>query len=462
MISNVKKKFNRFNKQLVIDKYLPHNFLAEKMILSCLLINYESIETALQTLPTTAFYFKNHQEIYKAILKMYQNQTKIDALTLLSFLQDNGVLEKIGGVKVLIELVNQVPNVIYLEEYIRLVKDKFIRRSLIKLGYEAINSGYITSVPLENILNDFEIKLFNLTNEIKSPKLVSSADVLNNIFLTLKDKLSNPGFSGLSSGFYDLDCLIQGFQKSDLIIIAGRPSMGKTALSLNLALNVIKNENLPVLFFSLEMSKEQIMYRLLAMETNINQMRLKSGCLSDEDWLKLTQMIKIVAKFPFFVDDTSNPSIQDIRSRLKTILFEQNKIGLVIIDYLQLMQNPKLKPENRVQELSQITRQLKNIAREFDVPIIALSQLSRNVENRIDKRPILSDLRESGSIEQDADLILMLYRNNPLILNDGTQQNYDIQIIELIIAKQRNGPIGAVKLQFDSKQNKFSDFELMD
>ena len=448
------------NKSLIdpIDTYLPHNFLAEKMILSCLLINSEAIEMVLQTLPRNAFYFRNHQEIYKAIIQMYENQITVDALTLVTFLQDNGILERVGGVKVLIELLTQVPNLIYLEEYIRLVKDKFIRRSLIKLGYEAINSGYVTNVPLENILNDFEIKLFNLTNEIKAPKLFSSAEVLNNIFLELKEKFLNPTLSGLSSGFYDLDCFIQGFQKSDLIIIAGRPSMGKTALSLNIALNIIKNENLPVLFFSLEMSKEQILYRLLAMETNINQMRLKSGRLSEEDWLKLTKIIKIVAKIPFFVDDTSNLSIQDIRSRLKTILFEQNKIGLVIIDYLQLMQNSKLKTENRVQELSQITRSLKNMAREFNIPIIALSQLSRNVENRIDKKPILSDLRESGSIEQDADLILMLYQSNNYTSNTKSKDE-NSQLIELIIAKQRNGPIGTVKLKFDSTQNKFFDFE---
>ena len=460
MVSNAKQKFHKFNQQLVIDKYLPHNFLAEKMILSCLLINYEAIETTLQILPFHAFYFKNHQEIYKAISEMYKTQTKVDALTLVSFLQENGTLEKIGGVKVVIELITQVPNLIYLDDYIRLVKDKFIRRSLIKLGYEAINSGYITNVPLENILNDFEIKLFNLTNEITPSTLCSSAEVLNDIFLKLKEKLANPGLSGLSSGFYDLDCLIQGFQQSDLIIIAGRPSMGKTALSLNLGLNVIKNDNLPVLFFSLEMSKEQIMYRVLAMETNINQIRLKSGRLSDDDWLKLTKIIKMVAKFPFFVDDTSSLSIQDIRSRLKTILFEQNKIGLVIIDYLQLMQNPKGKMENRVQELSQITRQLKNLAREFNVPVIALSQLSRNVENRIDKKPILSDLRESGSIEQDADLILMLSQNHNLMPPSGTNQNDDFQLLELIIAKQRNGPLGTIKLKFDSKHNKFYDFEL--
>lgn len=459
MSSTAKQKFNESNEQFLIDTYLPHNFLAEKMILSCLLLNYEAIEIAFQTLPQNAFYFKNHQEIYKAIIEMYENQITVDAFTLVTFLQDNGVLEKVGGIKVLIELVTQIPNFMYLEEYIRLVKDKFIRRSLIKLGYEVINSGYITNIPLENILNDFETKLFNLTNKINSPKLFSSAEVLNEIFLELKEKVLQPTFTGLSSGFYELDSFIQGFQKSDLIIIAGRPSMGKTALSLNIALNIIKNENLPVLFFSLEMSKEQIMYRLLAMETNINQMRLKSGRLSEEDWFKLTKMIKVVAKFPFFVDDTSTLSIQDIRSRLKTIFFEQNKIGLVIIDYLQLMQTPKLQTENRVQELSQITRLLKNMAREFNIPIIALSQLSRNVENRVDKKPILSDLRESGSIEQDADLILMLSQSNNYSSKDSLNQNQDYQLIELIIAKQRNGPIGIVKLKFDSTQNKFFNFE---
>jgi len=460
MSSTAKQNFNLDNKQLLIEKYLPHNFLAEKMILSCLLMNYEAIEITFRTLPRNAFYFRNHQEIYKAIMQMYKNEMTVDGLTLFSFLQDNGTLEKVGGVKVLVELVSQIPNLIYLEEYIRLVKDKFIRRSLIKLGYEAINSGYITNVPLENILNDFEIKLFNLTNEIKAPKLFSSGEILTDIFSELKEKFLNPTPSGLASGFYDLDCCIQGFQKSDLIILAGRPSMGKTALSLNIALNIIKNENLPVLFFSLEMSKEQIMYRLLSMETNITQMRLKSGRLSQEDWVKLTKIIKIMAKFPFFVDDTSNLAIQDIRSRLKTILFEQNKIGLVIIDYLQLMQTPQSKIETRVQELSQITRFLKNTAREFNIPIIALSQLSRNVENRIDKKPILSDLRESGSIEQDADLILMLYQNSKQ--KEFSEKNQDTQLIELIIAKQRNGPIGKVKLKFAATQNKFFDIDTND
>lgn len=444
-------KFTSATEKMRIEKCLPHNFLAEKMVLNCLLINSESIEITLQTLPIEAFYFINHQEIYKAITFMYKNKTSIDILTISTFLQDNGLLKKIGGIKVLIELISQIPNLVYLEEYIRLIKDKFIRRLLIQLGYEAINSGYVTNIPLEIILADFENKLLNLTNQIKTQKLLTSAELLNNVFLELKTKSLNPSLYGLASGFYDLDSLTQGFQKSDLIIIAGRPSMGKTALGLNITLNIIKNSKLPILFFSLEMSKEQIMYRLLSIETNISQNRLRSGKLYQDDWIKITKVIKIMSKLPIFIDDNPTLSIQDIRSKIKTIIFEQSQIGLIIIDYLQLMQNLKSKIENRVQELSQLTRTLKTVAREFNIPIIALSQLSRNVENRIDKKPILSDLRESGSIEQDADLVLMLYRNN--YYEQTNNPNYSIT--ELIIAKQRNGPIGTIKLKFDERRTKF-------
>lgn len=453
------EQFPKPNRQILVEKYLPHNFLAEKMVLNCLLINSESIEITLKTLSVEAFYFKNHQEIYKAITLMYKNKSPIDIITLSTFLQDNGLLEKIGGIKVLTELISQIPNIVYLEEYIRLIKDKFLRRLLIKLGYEAINSGYITNIPLETILNDFENKVFNITNEIKTQKLFSSAELLNNIFFELKKKSLNNSLSGLASGFHDLDSLTQGFQRSDLIIIAGRPSMGKTALSLNIALNIIKNLKLPVLFFSLEMSKEQIMYRLLSIETNIIQSKLRSGKLNQTDWTKLNKIIKIMSKLPLFIDDTANLSIQDIRAKIKTIIFEQSQIGLIIIDYLQLMQSFKFKTENRVQELSDITRRLKNIAREFNIPIIALSQLSRNVENRLNKKPILADLRESGSIEQDADLVLMLYRNNYYNLNEELINDLDYSLTELILAKQRNGPIGTIKLKFDEKRTKFTNFD---
>ena len=448
------KKFNEDPKQLSIGKYLPHNFLAEKIILSSLLISPQALDIVLRNVKVETFYFKNHQELYRNIVQMYENKIPIDIITLNSFLQDNGQLEKIGGVKVLIELINDVPNLTYLEEYISLIHDKFLRRCLIKLGYEIINSAYITNIPLETTLNNLESDVFNLVNENKTEQLTTTAELLSNIFIELKQKSLKPSLAGLASGFYDLDSFTQGFQKSDLIIIAGRPSMGKTALALNIGLNIIKESNKPVLFFSLEMSREQLIYRLLTNETDISNLRLKTGNLYRDDWIKLNQTIKTLASSPLFIDDTPNISIPDIKTKIKKIIFEQNNLGLIIIDYLQLMQIFNNQTLNRTQEISHITRALKNIAREFNVPIIVLSQLSRNVENRVNKRPILSDLRESGSIEQDADLVMMLYRENYYNLQSKQDTNPK-DITELIIVKQRNGPLGVVDLEFDSKYTKF-------
>ena len=444
--------------QILIKKDLPHNFLAEQMVLNCLLLNSETVKSTIRLLPIEAFYFKNHQEIYKAMIFMHKHQLGIDVLSLTVFLQENGLLKKIGGIKVLLELTNQTSNLLYLEDYIRLIKEKFFRRSLIQLGYQIINAGYITNLPLEEFLNKLEVEICNLTKDFKNQQTLSSGQLLNLMFSELKEKFLNPKLPGLSSGFENLDLLTQGFQKSDLIILAGRPSMGKTALSLNIALNIIKSSRLPVLFFSLEMSKEQIMYRILSFETNINQIRLKNGKLYQNDWIKLTKIIKIISKLPFFIDDTANLSIQDIRLKIRTVLLKQPKIGAIIIDYLQLMQNFEFKTSNRAQELSHITRSLKNLAREFNIPIIALSQLSRNVDNRIDQKPILSDLRESGSIEQDADLVLMLYRTKGMNLNKEDTSS----ITELIIAKQRNGPTGTIKLQFNENQLKFEELDNVD
>ena len=447
------QQFNRNFSQFSNSKYLPHNFLAEKIILSSLLLSTEAIDIALNSLTVQTFYFKNHQEIYKAIVTIYEKTSAIDLITLTTFLRDNGLLEKIGGMKVLTELIIEVPNLRYLEEYIRLVQDKFIRRILIKLGYGIINSSYITNIPLENIFNDLETQIFKLKTQTQKKEPFRSIDLFSNIFFELKTKSLNPSLIGLSSGFYDLDSMTQGFQKSDLIIIAGRPSMGKTAFSLNIAINIVKNQKLPVLFFNLEMSKEQLIYRLLSNETKITNTRLRSGNIRKNDWLELGNAIKIFSRLPFFIDDRATLSISDIRLKIKKLLFDETKIGLIIIDYLQLMQNSNLSSDNRVQELSQITRSLKIIAREFKIPVIALSQLSRNVENRLNKRPILSDLRESGSIEQDADLVLMLYRENYYSLNKS-----QTDFTELIISKHRNGPIGTIKLNFDSSCTRFENF----
>jgi len=439
-----------------VESYLPHNFLAEKTILSCMIIDSEVIDTIYKNIRVETFYFKNHQELFKAIITMYEEQKLVDIITLTTFLQENGLIKKVGGIKVLIELNNQIPNLVHLNEYLKLIRDKFLRRSLIRLGYKLVNSSYISNIPLENILTEFEYEVFHLTNNFKNKKLFSCTDLVYNVFIELKNNTINPKLPGLATGFYSLDSLTQGLQNSDLIIIAGRPSIGKTAFSLSLSLNILRISRLPVLIFSLEMSKKQIIYRLLAMETNISQLRLRSGKLCKKDWLKLNKIIRIFSKLPLFIDDSSDLSVSEIRSNIKTIILQYKKIGLVIIDYLQLMQDPLSKNENRSQELSQITRSLKNVANEFNIPIIALSQLSRNIENRSNKKPILSDLRESGSIEQDADVVLMLYQDYKDNLD--TSPFNSIKIIDLIIAKQRNGPTGNVKIKFDKIRTKY--FEL--
>ena len=442
------------NKQLIIRKPLPHNFLAEKMVLNCLIFNPEIIELTIETLPIKAFYFKNHEQIYKTLVFMYSSQLSIDIFSLTTFLQENGLLQEIGGMGILIELMNEIPNSFDLEKYIRLIKDKFLRRSLIKLGYRTVNVSYITNIPLEKSLEQLENELLYLTTQTKKILVSNSAEILNELFFKLKNQSLKASLPGLSSGFSNLDFLTQGFQKSELIVLAGRPSIGKTALSLNIALNSLKISKLPVIVFSLEMSKQQIMQRILGIETNISQTQLKTAQLYKNDWLKINKTIRFLSKLPFFIDDNPNISILEIRSKIKQILIEQNQIGLVIIDYLQLIKNSNLNTQNRVQELSNITRSLKNLAREFNLPIIALSQLSRNVETRIDQKPILSDLRESGSIEQDSDLVLLLHNGKSL-----SSSKYSDPIIELTIAKQRNGPIGRINLSFNKSYNQF--FEVM-
>ena len=443
--------------QRLQDEYLPHSFLAEKMLLSCLLVNLEAIEVTLKVLPIEAFYFRNHQEIYRAILIMYENKFLIDVLSLTIFLQQNGLLKKVGGINVLIELTSQIPNLIYFEDYIRLIKDKFLRRSLIKLGYKIINTSYVTNISLEHLLRTLEDELFNLNNQTSVEPSSTSIELLNTIFTDLKIKFLNPSLPGLSSGFESLDQITQGFQKSDLIILAGRPSMGKTALSLNILLNIIKKTQLPIIFFSLEMSRQQIMYRLLSLETNLNQLHLKNGELNQNDWIKLNKSIKVLSKLPLFIEDNPNLSIQDLRAKLKSIYFEQTQLGIIIIDYLQLINNSGSKTDNRAQELAQLTRSLKNLAREFNIPILVLSQLSRNVDTRMDQKPVLSDLRESGSIEQDADLVLLLYKDN-LIKSDSISSP-NLTTRDIIIAKHRNGPTGNMKLLFNCKNTKFTELK---
>lgn len=378
---------------------LPYNLLAEKLVLGILLTLPENLSKVRDKLPIDAFYLKRHQIIYKGILVLSTQEKSIDYINLVTWLQDYGFIKNIGGSHILLELLHQVKNLQNLEEYVGLIYEKYLRRLLIQLGEEIIEAGYLTNLPLEIIFQKIEQRYFRINDNNSSKNIISVEDGLKNILLEIEEGLKISKISGLKTEFCDLDLITQGFQNSELVIIAGRPSMGKTAFAFNIAKNIAFNQNISIVFFSLEMTREQLLYRLLASEVGITNIRLKAARIKKTEWIEIKKTISRLSKLNLFIDDTSNLSVAEIKLKIKTINLEfSTQISLIIIDYLQLLKSLDNKNTPRVQELSQITRDLKNLARYLNIPIIVLSQLSRNVESRINKRPILSDLRESGCI----------------------------------------------------------------
>jgi|MDTB01.3.fsa_nt_gb replicative DNA helicase len=432
---------------------LPNNFLAEQAVLNILLTNPNLIKNVTATLTCESFYFKPHKLIYTTLCELTEElQTEnINLTIIITALQDKGRLKKIGGIERIISTISNFENFSDLENYIQLVNEKYLRRLIIEFGKQVVILGYTTSLTIEHILEEIERTLLSLNQKNKGQKFYSIAEIINDVFIEMKNKIKEDKKSGLLTSFKDLDSILQGIQKSDLFIIAGRPSMGKTAFSLNIGKNIVANYKIPLIVFSLEMSRQQIIYRFLASHSEINSNRLKSGKMTLTEWKKVSQSMKEFSELPIFIDDNPNLELNNIRSRLRKILTNQNKEAIVIIDYLQLMKS-NLKLENRVQEISYITRDLKIIAKEFDIPIILLSQLSRNVETRINKRPMLSDLRESGSIEQDADVVIMIYREDYY-----NENQINFPTTEFIIAKHRNGPIGTARLKFNAKTTNFNN-----
>ncbi|CAM9089768.1 unnamed protein product [Discosporangium mesarthrocarpum] len=377
---------------------LPYNLLAEKLVLSSIFKIPNAIIIISEKLPIEAFYLYNHQLIYKTTLILYAEGKTINYLNVITWLQDNGLLAEIGGTAVILELINQLNLFSNLDEYIGLIYEKYLRRSLIKLGEEIIELGYLTDTPLETIFSKIEQKFFLITEKKQTKHLISIQEGLKEILEEIEEGLKTPKIPGLTTSFIELDILTQGFQNSDLIIIAGRPSMGKTAFAFNIAKNIARNHDIGIIFFSLEMTRQQLLYRLLASELIISNTRLKASRINKKEWINLNKSIELLSKMNLFIDDTPNLSVGEIKFKINTLQFEFCKtIKLIIIDYLQLLEG-KNKNENRVQELSKITRALKKLARDLDIPIIVLSQLSRSLESRINKRPILADLRESGCI----------------------------------------------------------------
>jgi len=433
-----------------INRLPPQNIEAEESILGAILLDPESISKVADVLPKDAFSINAHQEIYHACLTL-QNQGKpTDLMTVTTWLSDHKILEKIGGQSKLAQLVDRTVSSVNIDLYALLVVDKWIRRKLIHAGHDIAELGYETTTELPQILDKAQQTIFSLTQERPQQGLVSISETLVKTFETIEIYQQGLAVPGLPCGFYDLDAMTGGFQRSDLVIVAGRPSMGKTAFAVGIARNISEVHQLPVAIFSLEMSKEQLVQRMLSGESGIESNRLRSGRISQNEWEPLSRAIGTLSELPIFIDDTPNPTVTEIRSKCRRLQSEHGELGLILLDYLQLMEGSS--PDNRVQELARITRGLKGLSRELNVPIITLSQLSRAVESRTNKRPMMSDLRESGSIEQDADLVIMLYREE--YYNPDTP---DRGIAEVIITKHRNGPTGTMKLLFDAEVTKFKN-----
>jgi replicative DNA helicase len=430
------------------DRLPPQNIEVEEAILGGILLDPEAIGRVSDRLSPEAFYISAHKDIYQAALRLHSQGKPTDLLSITAWLFDHELLTRIGGKSKLSQLMDRTVSAVNIDALAALVMDKYLRRQLIKSGNEIVQLGYETETELPIVLDQAEQKVFGITQARPQQGLIAVSDTLIHTFQDIENRHQGIALPGISCNFYDLDAMTGGFQRSDLIIAAGRPSMGKTSFALNLAYNIAALHKLPVAIFSLEMSKEQLVQRLLSSEAGIESNRLRAGRVSQNEWEPLSRAIGMLSEMPIFIDDTPNITVTEMRSQARRLQAEQGtQLGLILIDYLQLMEGSG---DNRVQELSKITRSLKGLARELNVPIIALSQLSRAVEARTIKRPMLSDLRESGSIEQDADLVVMLYRDsyyNP----DSPDRN----IAEVIIAKHRNGPTGVVKLLFDPNLTKF-------
>ncbi|GAB2716982.1 replicative DNA helicase [Paenibacillus thermoaerophilus] len=431
------------------DRVPPQNLEAEQAVLGAILIDAEVLPVVAEKLGPEDFYRTAHQRIMEAMLELHQEDEPVDLITLTARLQDKQQLEDIGGVSYLAKLANAVPTSANVEYYASIVEEKSLLRRLIRTATQIVSNGYASTDDVGELISDAEKRIMELSNRRSGTGFVSIRDVLMEVFDKVEMLYNQKGgTTGIPSGFHDLDRMTSGFQRSDLIIVAARPSVGKTAFALNIAQNVGVRAKQTVAIFSLEMGAAQLVNRMICAEGNIDAGRLRTGYLEQEDWERLTMAIGTLSESNIYIDDSPSVTVYDIRNKCRRLKQEKG-LGMIVIDYLQLIAG-RGKSDNRQQEVSEISRMLKQIARELDVPVIALSQLSRGVEQRQDKRPMMSDLRESGSIEQDADIVAFLYRDD--YYDKETEKK---NIIEIIIAKQRNGPVGTVELMFKKEYNKF-------
>ncbi len=432
----------------------PYSLSAEKAVLGCLLINKEAIHKTIHSLSIHAFYDEAHKTIYAAICNMFESGQIVDSVTITDYLKKHKTLKNVGDSYYITGLVEDAPSSENVDHYSEIVKQKYTLRTIINTAIEMSTEAYNEEHDPIEILDQAEKKIFELSQETERGEFVSINPILEEVLKEWGTK-TDTGLFGIPSGFIDLDEKLSGFQKSDLIILAGRPSMGKTALCLSIARNVAVEHNKKVGIFSLEMSKKQLGERLISSESRINSHKIKTSQLPKGDWRKLSTAANSLSKSKIFIDDSPGLNVMELRAKARQLKAEK-KIDILIVDYIQLL-NSGTRSENRQQEMSYISRSLKALAKELDIPIICLSQLSRAVENRTNHRPIMSDLRESGAIEQDADVVLFIYRQFVY-----TEAEEDKNIGEIIIAKHRNGPTGTAKVTFIADYARFENYEYSD
>lgn len=427
----------------------PNNIEAEQSVIGAMLLDKNAISAAGEILKGEDFYKESHRLIFDAIIELYDKDEPVDLVTLVDGLRSKGILETVGGITYLSNLAASVPSTANVKYYAKIVEDKSTLRKLIKSSSENMERCYEASLDVPSILDKAEKDIFDISQKAMTHDFEPMSRILEKGFNEIEKMYINKGsITGIPSGFPDLDSKTSGFQKGDLVLIAARPSMGKTAFALNVGQFASIRNNNSVAIFSLEMSKEQLAYRMLCAEANIDMLKLRTGNIDDDDWVRLAKAAGPLSSARIFIDDTPGISVTEMRSKCRRLKIEHG-LDMIIVDYLQLIQG-RSRTENRQQEVSDISRSLKTLAKEMDAPVIALSQLSRAPEARADHRPMLSDLRESGSIEQDADVVCFLYRDE-YYNKDSDKKN----IAEVIISKQRNGPTGTVELAFIGKYTKF-------
>ncbi|MCY6372248.1 replicative DNA helicase [Clostridium ganghwense] len=433
---------------------LPHNLQAEQTVLGCMLKDKTSIAQAAEPLNGDAFYREGHKIIFDAILELFRKDIPVDMITLIEHLKATEKLQAVGGITYITELSNSVESTINLNSYIKIVEQKAILRRLIKASADIMEESYTKQDDVESVLDAAEKRIFDIAQKRETNDFEAISTVLERGFEQIEKIFNNKGeTTGIATGFPELDAKTSGLQAGDMVLIAARPSMGKTTFAINIGQYAALREGKSVVVFSLEMSKEQLAYRMLCAEANIDMLRLRTGELDENDWERIAKAAGPIANSKIYIDDTAGVSVMEMRSKCRRIKIEHG-IDLIIIDYLQLMSGSN--SESRQQEVSEISRSIKAIAKEMQCPVIALSQLSRAPEQRADHRPMLSDLRESGSIEQDADIVMFLYRDEYY-----DKESEDKNVAECIIAKQRNGPTGTVKLAFLGQYSKFARLDVI-